>query len=168
MKKLSKQQIVILAVMALVVLYGAYDILSPKAPKTDAVSPAARSAERAEFISEFTANTARNLPSKFDAYSVVRAEAKWVGNPFDDRKLYAAWKSARTPTGPAADLPKHVFTYTGYIQGGTKRIAIVNNVEYGVGDALDIQGYSVKEISPTKVVIVNKMEKKVIDVPLQE
>jgi hypothetical protein len=168
MKKLSKQQIIILAVMVIAILYGLYDFLGPKPKKTGALSPAARSAELTSFVNEFTVAVAKDMPGKLDAYSAGRAEAKWGGNPFSDRKLYASWKSAKAPVAPAASLPKPVFTYTGYVEGETKKIAIINDTEYGTGDALDIQGYVVQDILPTKVILLNKKEKKTINVPMQE
>lgn len=172
MKKLSKRQIIILVVMALVVIYGAYDFLGPKPKTTKADNAAARSAELHSFVNEFSAGVAKDIPSRFDAYVVSRAEAAWARNPFSDRRIYASRMMAKEPAVRAAGEHMIVFTYTGHItghmDGETKKIAIINGAEYGVGDSLDIPGYSVKDILPSSVVIVNKKEKRTLHVKLQD
>jgi hypothetical protein len=168
MKKLTKQQIIILAFMVIAIIYGMYDFLLSKPKKTNIDQPAGNSAELSSFVSEFTAGITKELPKKLDTYIVSRAEAKWAGNPFSDTKLYTSWKITKEPAAPVAAIQKNSFSYTGYMEGGARKIAIINGMEYSVGEALDIQGYSVKEIYPSKVVILNKRDKKIINVPLQE
>ncbi|MBA4395888.1 MAG: hypothetical protein C0394_00640 [Syntrophus sp. (in: bacteria)] len=172
MKKLSKQQIIILVVMALVVIYGAYDFLAPKSKKTSAENAVVKSAELNSFVNEFSAGIAKDIPSRGDTYIVSRAEAPWGRNPFSDRRLYASRMMAKEPAIRAAGEPPISFTYTGHItghmDGETKKIAIINGAEYGVGDSLDIPGYSVKEILPSRVVIVNNKEKRTLQVKLQD
>lgn len=168
MKKLSKQQMIILAVMVIAIIYGAYDFMSSKPKKTIISNPAGTSADLSSFVSEFTAGLSKELPNKIDTYIVSRAEAKWAGNPFSDTKLYTSWKTAKEPAAPAAALQKIMFSYTGYMEGGARKIAIINGTEYSVGESLDVQGYSLKEIYPSRVVILNKRDKKTISVSLQE
>jgi hypothetical protein len=168
MKKLSKQQMIILAVMLIAIIYGMYDFLLSKPKKTIINNPAGNSAELSSFISEFTAGNVKDLPNKLDIYIVSRAEAKWAGNPFSDTKLYTSWKITTEPAAPVAAVQKNIFSYTGYMEGGARKIAIINGTEYRVGEALDIQGYAVKAIYPSRVVILNKRDKKTINVPLQE
>ena len=159
---------IILAVMAIAIIYGVYDFISSKPKKTIINNPAGNSAELSSFISEFTAGNVKDLPNKLDIYIVSRAEAKWAGNPFSDTKLYTSWKTTKEPAAPTAAVQKNIFSYTGYMEGGARKIAIINGTEYSVGEALDIQGYSVKGIYPSRVVILNKRDKKTINVPLQE
>lgn len=162
---------IILAVMVVVIIYGVFDFLSPKSKQANTLDPAARRAELTAFVNEFTAGLAKGASGKQDAYVVGKAQAEWVNNPFSDGKLYASWKGAKTPataTAATAAAAKPVFTYTGFIEGETKKMAIINDVEYGIGDAMDVKGYIVRYIFPDKVVIFHKGEKKTITVPLQE
>jgi|WetSurMetagenome_2_1015567.scaffolds.fasta_scaffold338763_2 hypothetical protein len=168
MKKLTKQQVIILAVMVIAIIYGGYDFLLSKPKKTSVQNPAGNSLELSSFVTEFTAGIAKELPKKIDTYIVSRAEAKWAGNPFSDTKLYTSWKITKEPAVPAVALQKNIFSYTGYMEGGARKIAIINGTEYSIGEALEIPGYSVKEIYPSRVVILNKRDKKTISVPLQE
>jgi type II secretory pathway component PulC len=47
-------------------------------------------------------------------------------------------------------------------------MAIINGEEYGEGEALDVKGFILKTVSPTRVVIENRATRKLLDVPLQE
>ena len=43
--------------------------------------------------------------------------------------------------------------YTGYIEVGAQRLAIINDMEYTSGDAIDVQGHYVRRIQPHQVEI---------------
>ena len=47
-------------------------------------------------------------------------------------------------------------------------MAIINGVEYKVGEPLDVKGYFLKNISAARVVIENRGTKATLNVPLQE
>jgi hypothetical protein len=51
---------------------------------------------------------------------------------------------------------------------GGRRMAIVNGNEYKEGDALDIKGYFLTSVSPTNVMIVNRVTRAEQKVSLQE
>ena len=70
--------------------------------------------------------------------------------------------------GDARRRPKIEFVYTGYLEVGRKRMAIINGMEYREGEALDIKGFVLKSVSPTKVVIENRGIGATLNVPLQE
>ncbi|MBU0986869.1 MAG: hypothetical protein KKH68_06405, partial [Proteobacteria bacterium] len=45
------------------------------------------------------------------------------------------------------------FTYSGYMETGNQRLAIINGMEYTVGEELEPGGYTVNSISANQVVI---------------
>jgi hypothetical protein len=48
-------------------------------------------------------------------------------------------------------------------------MAIINGLEYAVGEALDVPGYILRSISPTKVTIENKADSKAkVEVVMQD
>ena len=51
--------------------------------------------------------------------------------------------------------PRPNFSYTGFMQMGDKRFAIINGFEYAPGDQLQEGGYKVSSVTPSKVVIVS-------------
>jgi hypothetical protein len=166
MPKLNSRQIVILAVAALAVVYGAYDVYTTHARKagTATVLDAGRQvADAQKFVAEVTQNLAQQQPSALDAYVVGRAEGQWLHDPFCSQKLY---RSLMAAPKTAASAP--LFSYTGYLAAGHRSMGIINGVEYRAGEALEMEGYYVKAITPSKATIVSKLDGTRIDVPIQE
>ncbi len=58
--------------------------------------------------------------------------------------------------------------YTGYLEIGTRRIAVINGESYEAGEELEAGGYLVKRIRSSAVVIEEKGTGKDITVPLEE
>ena len=171
MSKLTTRQIVILGLMVLVILYGAYDLLSA-GRKKPAADPAKASADLSAFITEMTASAVKESPSPVDAHMIKRAEAPWTKDPFYERKTYAEWAPAKEPAqGPGVSTSgasKAQFNYTGFVDGGGKRIAVINGNEYGTGDALDVEGYVLKAITPARISVYNRETRRTFEIPLQE
>ena len=68
------------------------------------------------------------------------------------------------PTEPDSEI-----RYTGYVEMGNVRLAIINGNEYETGDRLEQGGYIVKSISPTRVMLVTTDGSKIsFVVPMQE
>jgi hypothetical protein len=165
MAKLTKRQIIIICIMAIVVIYGVYALmLSPR--KGAAKAKADQSSELKTFIVDVSATMAKDTPTANDVYMVALAETAWKSDPFYERKFYREWSAAKE--GMKAAAPKITFNYAGYIDTGKKQMAIVNGIEYGVGDSLEIEGYILRSITPSKVVIENRTDRTRFDVPFQE
>jgi hypothetical protein len=47
-------------------------------------------------------------------------------------------------------------------------MAVINGFEYRIGEELEIEGYILKRITPSKVLIVNKNTGNKEEIPLQE
>jgi type II secretory pathway component PulC len=97
-----------------------------------------------------------------------RAEREWTRDPFLDETSYKSWVQVKVPIKEETAAPKIEFTYTGYLEVDKKRIAIINGVEYTEGEALDIKGFVLKSVSPTRVVIENRGTRALLNVTLQE
>jgi len=173
MRKLNKRQILILGVMLLAVLYGAYQFFSTGRKGLAVVDTAKKAADLNTFIGDITIALTKDTPSPVDAYMIKRAEAEWLRDPFyepkNDREDAIAKEAAHAQqVEEAATAMKGQLNYTGYVDMDRKKIAIVNGNEYVTGDALDVEGYVLNGIYPTKIVIYNKMTRLTIDIPLQE
>jgi hypothetical protein len=46
--------------------------------------------------------------------------------------------------------------YSGYVDTGQKKMAIINGWEYEAGQPLDVEGYLLKKVTPSRVLIVNR------------
>ncbi len=67
---------------------------------------------------------------------------------------------------PAVSSSKII--YSGYVDSGKKKLAVINGLEYRVGEQLEMEGYILKGITPSKVLIVNKNTGNEMEIPIQE
>ena len=169
MAKPDKRQMIILGVMAIAILYAAFDFLTPK-KKSSVPDMAQKTAELNTFVADLTAGLGKDTTKNLNALIFSRAEKEWTQDPFLDAKSYKAWSAAKAPVKKAvgADALKSEFIYSGYLDTGRKRMAIINGIEYSEGESLDVKGYVLKSVSPTGVIIENRGTGATVNVPLPE
>jgi hypothetical protein len=168
MPKLTKQQIIILSVMVVAVLYAAYDFFIAPRTKTAMIDIGKKSMELEAFINNITTSMPKGSLSAADAYIVNRAEAQWTKDPFYDRKLFREWVKLKEPAKAGGGAQKISFNYSGYVNMKDKRMAIINGIEYESGDPLEVEGYMLRGIYQNKVVIENVKSRSKFEVLLQE
>jgi hypothetical protein len=165
MDKFGKREKIILGMMAIAILYAAFDFLTSR-KKDQGADMGQKTAELNTFVTDLTANIGKDTSKNLGVLVFSRAEREWTQDPFLDSKAYKLWTEIKAPVKDTAS--KIEFAYTGYLEVGRKRMAIINGIEYREGEALDIKGFVLKTISPTKVVIENPATKKLLNVSLQE
>ncbi|HLA05353.1 MAG TPA: hypothetical protein VJZ16_05170 [Syntrophales bacterium] len=170
MQKLTKREIIILGVMAMAILYGAFNffVFAP-AGKTSS-SPSSFSwknpSELKTFAADMSVGMGKDTLSVEEVYAIGRAEGEWLRDPFYERNVHRGlFKDTAKTEG---DAKKITFHYTGYMKHQGREIAIINGWEYGPGDVLETQGYSLKKIYPDKVIIENKEYQVKTEVPMQD
>ena len=163
MAKLNKRQIIILAVAVVFILYAAYEFLiaGPAAKKAKA---AADPAQVNTFVSDLQKDLIKDIIAGVDAYIITKAEANWEKNPFWDKRAFKEW-AAKDATGQPGQSK---LIYSGFVDSGKKRLAVINGYEYRAGEQLEMEGYFLKSITPSYVLIVNKNTGSEIEVPIQE
>lgn len=166
MPKLTRQQIIILSIMALAILYGAYDFFVSSQAKSVSSSSGKKPAEVEAFIADVTANTAKKSLSAADAYAIKRAETEWTRDPFYEKKSFRDLRTLKDPKSGKDFKPEPGFNYTGYLKFDKKEMVIINGVEYEAGNKLEIEGYVLEKIYPDKVVILNTKSRLRVEVPL--
>jgi hypothetical protein len=162
MKKLEKRQIIILSIAALFVLYAIYDLLIVGSVAKKAKT-AARPAEIETVVNTLSGDLMKYKAGGVDAYLAKRAETDWGNSPFWERESYRVFAGSRE--GGVTGVK---FIYSGYVDTGREKIAIVNGVEYQPGEALEIEGYELKSVMPESVLIVNRRTGSQLSVPMQE
>jgi hypothetical protein len=166
MAKLEKRQIIILVVMVLAVLYGAYELLWTK-KKVSLVSPVQKASDLTSFITGLTAT----LGTEKDSTMVIftRAEKEWTQDPFLDSRQHLAWARSRTlaQAGPGTDKPVS-FVYSGYLGAGKRSMAVINGMEYREGEALEVAGFVLRSVTPTRVLIENSGTGATFNIPMQD
>ena len=173
MRKLNKRQILILVVMLLAVFYGAYEFFSTGRKGRAVIDTAKKAMDLNAFMGDITLALETEASSPVDAHMIKRAEAEWPRDPFYepiDKREEAIEKAAAhaQQVETVTTALKGQLSYTGYLDTGSKTIAIVNGNEYATGDALDVEGYVLNGIYPTKIVIYNKVARLTIEIPLKE
>ena len=162
MQKLNKRQIVILVVAALFVLYAGYELLIA-GPAAKKAKIQAKPVEISSYVNALSSDLSKNKVSDVDAYIAKRAELDWHGNPFWDRTSYREFVGKDAISGAGAKL-----IYSGYVDTGRAKMAIINGCEYGVGESLDVEGYVLKAVAPSSVLIQNRNTGGELSVPIQE
>ena len=168
MAKIAKRQMIILIVTAVVVLYGIFDFFMGSPVKTAPLSLGKQSSELKKFATDITAGIGKDTLSLQEVYAIGRAEGEWLRDPFYDRKSYKEWLKSKETAKATADTKKITFNYSGYMEFGDKRIAIINGVEYRAGEALEVKGYVLRALSPGKAIIENKRDGIRLEVPIQD
>ena len=161
--------------MLLTVVYGIYVLFfegkgNNKAAQPEVVSSVVKLESLNAFITKVAEASKAGL-SKEDKYIISRAETEWKQDPMITADLtdkpkeeIDRQKKIIQETGPRPNL-----TYTGFMQMGDKKFAIINGFEYAPGDQLIEGGYKVASITPTKVIIVSTDgSKKRFIYPLEE
>jgi hypothetical protein len=151
MKKLNKRQIIILAVAGVFALYAAYELLlaGPSNKKTQLVASAS---DNASFADALRSDIMSNKITAADTYVAEIAETQWGKNPFWDATSYREFVgkgATNVKAGPS-------IVYSGYVDTGQKKMAIINGWEYEAGQPLDVEGYLLKKVTPSRVLIVNR------------
>lgn len=169
MAKLGKREIIILGIVAIVILYAVFDFLSPD-KKNSGIDMVQKTEELNTFVAELTGSMAKETSKNRGTILFSRAEKEWTPDPFLDGKAFKAWTESKTIKAreDESTVPKTEFIYSGYLEVGRKRMAIINGIEYNEGEVLDVKGYVLKSISPSRVLIENRGIGATINVPLQE
>jgi hypothetical protein len=158
--------IVVMAVLALI--YGVYIVfIEPQAQQPTFKTSKNQLEDLNAFITKVAAATKDGL-SERDSEIIARAEKAWVRDPLIRmRKPVQAEKE--TQQAEQETEPQGVILYTGYLEMGTMRLAIINGNEYAAGDTLEQGGYIVRSISPSQIVLATTDgTKNMFIVPLQE
>ena len=153
--------------MILSVIYGVYTIFfaAPREGET-LVSSSDKELEALNSFITKVADKTKNSLTEEEAYILQKAQEEWKQDPLMQIKpqISKAEKEARQPLVLDTKL-----LYTGYLQMGGKRLAIINNLEYEIGDKLEPGGLIVRNIYPNHVVIGSAVKKnKEVVLPLEE
>ena len=152
--------------MVLSVIYGVYIIFfeSPKQATSFGGGGGDRELEALNTFITKVADKTKSGPSKGQAYVLNKAQAVWKQDPL----VQLESKKVEVDTGPEPVLDARV-QYTGFLQMGDTRLAIINGTEYETGDRLEPQGFVIRRILPNQVVVSQPgKKKKLMILPMEE
>jgi hypothetical protein len=162
---MTNREKIIIGLAALALGYGAVELLLPRAKV--ALVPQPQNMEGLNAFITKVADATRAGTAEAGAVIIAKAEAAWKQDPFlEIQKAKTAEPTAMRPKEPG-QIPN--LAYSGFIELGRKRLAIINGQEYEAGEKLNPGGFTIKSILPTRVVIVSAQgEGAPIVLPLQE
>jgi len=162
---MTNREKIIVGLAALALGYGAMELLLPRAKVASVSQPQSLEGLNA-FITK-VADATRVGTAEAGAIVIQKAEAAWKQDPFLEIQKAKATEPKDTRPKETARLPNLV--YNGFMELGSKRLAIINGQEYEAGDKLNPGGFTIKSILPTRVVLVSAQgEGAPIVLPLQE
>lgn len=162
---MSNREKIIVALMVLSVVYGGYIMFfeSPKQANTFSAGGDRELEALNTFITKI-ADKAKSGASKEQAYALDKAQASWKQDPLVQLEA----KKVEVDTGPQPVLDARV-QYTGFLQMGDARLAIINGMEYEAGDRLEPGGFIIRSILPNHVVVAPPgKNKKTMILPMEE
>lgn len=156
LKKISRREKIIVVCMALAIGYGVYQLFLAPAAKVyfPETGKNVDISKLHTVLVEVTREIDLGDPSAVEEYSVSRAEeAKmwgWQGDPFlDDPVSFVPGMAVRVEEA----VIQSSFTYSGYIDVEGRRMAIIDGLEYQVGEKMATGNHVLREIYPEKVVL---------------
>ncbi len=161
----GKRQYIILGLMVLAVLYGIWELYPAGSHQKDRLSVTDARADLARFTSELLARRPAH-PSVLEARLITAAETPWEWDPMVGPQTFLAWRAALQAPAPK-DEPVH-FDYTGFVDMGIRRLAVINDLDYVEGDVLITHDYRVLEIEPDKLILEHVVDGVLLEIPLQE
>lgn len=163
---MSKREKIILVLMGIAVLYGAFEYLWPSGQNAGPE----QSRKSTEELNTYVAGIAASLPqasaSKTDKYAIASAAAQWTQDPFLQVRVPEKQDTMQSEeTIPAGEIN---LRYTGYIEMGSTRLAIINDREYSPGEELELSGYVLLDVDASSVRIGRKGSNQTVVIPLEE
>lgn len=161
---ISKREKTIVTLAALAALYaGGQFLFSGSGTDADRSGVEEKSAE--EFMMEVAQSLAANRLTDTEKAILEKAETPWPSQPF---------VPTGTPSEDRPDMPPETFggdagnfSYTGCIEAGNRRLAIINGTEYEVGERVVDSQLTVRGISFERALLVDGNGNK-LTVPLQD
>lgn len=158
---MSKREKIIVSAMIFSILLALVYHLWP-AVTGQGAKPADQYSGSEKIIQEIAAELKKVSASPTENYVIARAEAAWAKDPFYRKVMPSAPKA-----GPGTGGPDIV--YSGYVDMGEKKLAVINGSTYRVGEKLDFgSAFFLKSVEPTRVVITDRQNQRNVVIKLKD
>jgi len=164
---MAKREKIILSLMVLsIFLYGVYYYSALKPSDTGIERSEKKEEKLNKFVTDIAVKLRKKDISRTDKHIIAMAKSEWAGDPFLQVEL--PLESRPKQERVEASALNVNFIYSGYMAMGDNRLAVINGIEYVVGEELNPGGYIVNSISPARVVIGVKGTNQTIVLPVEE
>ncbi|MCU0586898.1 MAG: general secretion pathway protein GspB [Syntrophobacteraceae bacterium] len=160
---MAKREKILVIVALLAAVYGLFQVMRPQPRIPSAGSASATRGDSSEILQRIATELRKQDLTESEAAMLARATASWGEDPFVGKKLVPLGEVSRLEPDSAKDLD-----YTGYISSGTRKLAIINGLEYVVGDRLVTGGFILRSISPDAVILESTGAPGTVTLPFAE
>ncbi len=166
---MSTREKIIVICSLLAIGYGVYNFFfTSSEPEKEIGTPESKLAALNKFVVQVAGSLASENLSETEHYVIERAKTEWPNDPLLVSEG-AADIETTTETGEGKSEPLIVPVYSGYLMMGNTILAIIDGLEYEIGDALaDHEDYLITHIAPDQVIIQVRGKKKKMIIPIQE
>jgi len=166
---MSRREKIIISIMAATALLGGYLYVSPLPTGSPQKVGKQPDATAIDFAQKVIQKLKEDTSLTKDLFTIRSAERRWEKDPFlTTDTLLSDTQQREVQDKAAAASTQATLVYTGYIEVGTQRLAIINGIEYASGEAVDGQGHYVRRIHPHRVEIGNQHAPGVIMLKLMD
>jgi hypothetical protein len=159
---MNKREKIIVGVMVFSILFALVYFLSP-AITWQGEKPAEQYTGSEKIIQEIAGELKKVASSPNENYVIARAEAAWAKDPFYKKVMPVAAKAGPGGAG-AQDI-----VYSGFVDMGDKKLAVINGNTYQVGEKLDFGGaFYLKSVEPSQAVIADRQNQRNIVIKLKD
>lgn len=154
---MTRREKIILAVtgvIAVVAVGYLYLDTGPSAVPTPVAQPQTQATAQVRETAQALARQA--APGGVETALMAALDKPWRAAVLYDKPL-----EARGGTGRPSVVPR----FTGYVELGSGRLAVIDGYEYQVGDTLEGGGYKVLAVSPDKVTLESLANGQRLDIP---
>lgn len=145
---MAKREKVLIIGALLAALFGVFQFIKTKPGVAPPYPSSAGHAAPNELIQKIQRELQEHALSEPETTILTKAALEWGKNPFLGKKLLPLGQMNRFDPSEAKD-----FSYSGYIIAGNRKLAIINGLEYAVGERLITGGYMVRHIYPEAVIL---------------
>ena len=169
---MTTREKILVGLMCLAILYGAFELFwTPTTHKPPGRKTAVSDKDLQKFAAEVAQKLDKEKMTDKEIYRIEKASVKWNKDPFlqdpgplsDKKPVNALADHGEQPSGMPEDL-----VYSGYLQLGETKMAVINGMEYTVGESLGLNGLYIKKIGSQRVTIGKLKSKETFQLSLQE
>lgn len=162
---MSRREKVIIGLAIGAVVYAAFTfIFAPSSKKPLSGIPVEEVIQ--EFVMEVAQGLAKHDISETELMILQKIQTPWKSQPFMEGPMpLSAGLIRKGKRSQSSD--DITFQFTGYVEFGTKRLAIINDTEYEIGEKIEKSAFTLDKISLTQVELKN-LENDTIIIPLME
>ncbi len=167
---MSNREKIIVSVMAATVFLGGYLYFVPRMTGSQHQTEIQSDEQALDFAQKVILKLKADTSLTREIFTIRSAERKWAKDPFlksdallSDTLQYNAPDNAAVVAITQLDL-----VYTGFIEAGTQRLAIINGMEYAPGEAINGQGHYLRRIHPHQIEIGKRNAPDVIIIKLTD